>query len=75
MPKQDKKQDITIRSSASEYLTYVASFGDSVNNFEVRYEDENLWLTQKMLGILYDVGTNTINLVSFWNKQLFENFE
>lgn len=56
-----KKEIITIRSSAAEYLTYVASVGDSSDNFEVRYEDENIWLTQKMLAALYDVEVNTIN--------------
>ena len=56
-----KKENITIRSSAAEYLTYVASVGDSSDNFEVRYEDENIWLTQKMLAALYDVEVNTIN--------------
>ncbi len=59
MPK--KKDEITIRSSAAEYLTYVASVGDEEDNIEIRYEDENIWLTQKMMALLYDVGTNTIN--------------
>lgn len=44
MPK--KKNDITIHSSAVEYLTYMASVGDSNDSFEMRYEDENIWLTQ-----------------------------
>ena len=59
MPK--KKNDITIHSSAAEYLTYVASVGDSNDSFEMRYEDENIWLTQKMLATLYDVDVRTIN--------------
>lgn len=53
------KKDITIRSSAAEYLTYIASSGEV--GIEIRYEDENIWLTQKMLSTLYDVETNTIN--------------
>ena len=43
-----KKDEITIRSSAAEYLTYVASVGDQQDSIEMRYEDENIWLTQKM---------------------------
>ena len=56
-----RKTDITIHSSAAEYLTYVASVGDSNDSFEMRYEDENIWLTQKMLATLYDVNVRTIN--------------
>ena len=56
-----KKDEITIRSSAAEYLTYVASVGDQQDSVEMRYEDENIWLTQKMMATLYDVGSPTIN--------------
>ena len=56
-----KKKEVTIRSSAAEYLTYVASIGDETQNVEVRYEDENIWLTQKMLGVLFNVESHTIN--------------
>ena len=56
-----KKSDITIRSSAAEYLTFIAATGDSSQSFEMRYEDENIWLTQKMLAALYDVEIPTIN--------------
>ena len=56
-----KKDEILIRSSAAEYLTYVASVGDIEDVFEVRYENENIWLTQKMLSTLYDVDVRTIN--------------
>ena len=48
-----KKDEITIRSSAAEYLTYVASVGDQQDSIEMRYEDENIWLTQKMMATLY----------------------
>ena len=41
------KNKITNRSSAAEYLTYVASVGDQQDSIEMRYEDENIWLTQK----------------------------
>lgn len=56
-----KKDEITIRSSAAEYLTYIASIGDQQDSIEMRYEDENIWLTQKMMATLYDVGLPTIN--------------
>ena len=56
-----KKDEITIRSSAAEYLTYVASVGDQQDSIEMRYEDENIWLTQKMMAALYDVDVRTIN--------------
>ena len=56
-----EKDEITIRSSAAEYLTYVASVGDQQDSIEMRYEDENIWLTQKMMVTLYDVDVRTIN--------------
>ena len=56
-----KKDEITIRSSAAEYLTYVASVGNEQDSIEMRYEDENIWLTQKMMATLYDVSVAAIN--------------
>ena len=56
-----KRDEITIRSSAAEYLTYVASVGNQQGSIEMRYEDENIWLTQKMMATLYDVDVRTIN--------------
>lgn len=56
-----KKNEIAIHSSAAEYLTYVASIGDSADSMEIRYEDENIWLTQRMMAQLYDVSLPTIN--------------
>ena len=58
---EKKKGEITIRSSAAEYLTYVASVGDQQDSIEMRYEDENIWLTQKIMATLYDVDVRTIN--------------
>ena len=55
-----KKEEIAIRSSAAEYLTYVASVGDQQDSIEMRYEDENIWLTQKMMAQLYDVSVQNI---------------
>jgi len=54
-----KIKPVNIRSSAAEYLTYVSSTG--VSSIEIRYEDENIWLTQKLLAQLYDVDVRTIN--------------
>ena len=61
MDKNSKKKELALRSSAAEYLTFVASTGDSDESFEMRYEDENIWLTQKMMAALYDVDIRTIN--------------
>ncbi len=66
------KDEITIRSSTAEYLTYVASVGDQQDSIEMRYEDENIWLTQKMMATLYDVQTNTIN---YHIKKVFSDSE
>ncbi|NCC19700.1 cell filamentation protein Fic, partial [Candidatus Saccharibacteria bacterium] len=67
-----KKQAITIRSSAAEYLTFVAATGENSENIEMRYEDENIWLTQKMLATLYDVETHTVN---YHIKKIFADSE
>lgn len=64
------KNEITIRSSAAEYLTFIASTGDDDKNIEIRYEDENIWLTQKMMAVLYDVDVRTIN---YHIKKIFED--
>lgn len=71
MPKKTEKE-ITIRSSAAEYLTFIAATGDDRSSVEVRYEDENIWITQKMLAVLYEVETNTIN---YHIKKIFEDSE
>ena len=67
-----RQKEITIRSSAAEYLTFVAATGGSNESVEVRYEDENIWITQKMLAVLYEVETNTIN---YHIKKIFEDSE
>ena len=61
MDKNSKKKELALRSSAAEYLTFVASTGDSDESFEMRYEDENIWLTQKMMAALYDVDIRTMS--------------
>ena len=55
------KREITIRSSAAEYLTYVSATGDNPASIEMRYQDENVWLTQRMMAELYGVEVPTIN--------------
>jgi hypothetical protein len=61
-PKMPKKNEVSlVRSSAAEYLTYVAAGGHSESSVEMRYEDENIWLTQKMMATLYDVSVPAIN--------------
>ena len=55
-----KKDEITIRSSVAEYLTYVASVGNQHDSIEMCYENENIW-TQKMMAALYNVDVRTIN--------------
>ena len=67
-----KKDEVTIRSSAAEYLTYVASVGEQQDSVEMRYEDENIWLTRKMMATLYDVAVAAINQHL---KRVFEDGE
>ena len=56
-----KNTDITVKSSAAEYLTYIAATGDTPESYEMRYEDENIWLTQRMMAELYGVDVRTVN--------------
>ncbi len=57
-----KKTEVSlVHSSAAEYLTFVAAGGGSEARVEMRYEDENVWLTQKMMAALYDVSIPAIN--------------
>lgn len=67
--KKSNKQDI-VRSSAAEYLTFIAAHGDG--GIEAIYADENVWLTQKMMGILYNIETHTIN---YHLKKIFADSE
>ncbi len=61
MAENKRKKEPDIHSSAAEYLTFAASAGESNASFEMRYEDENIWLTQKMMAALYDVDVRTIS--------------
>ena len=61
MRKKRPLEEKSIRSAAAEYLTYIASAEGNPQSVEIRYEDENIWLTQKMLATLYGVEVHTIN--------------
>lgn len=61
MAKKKSSKEITIRSSAAEYLTFVSAIGDQPQSLELRYEDENIWLTQRLMAELYGVDVPTIN--------------
>ncbi len=56
-----RKENANLTSSVTEYLTYIAATGDSSNSVEMRYENENIWLTQRMMSELYNVDVRTIN--------------
>ena len=69
-PKSGKNAVSIVRSSAAEYLTFVATAGQG--GVEAVFADENVWLTQKMMGHLYDVETHTIN---YHLKKVFTDSE
>jgi len=70
-PKVPSKNEVAlVRSSAAEYLTFVAATGSG--GVEAVYADESIWLTQKMMGVLYDVETHTIN---YHLKKVFSDSE
>lgn len=48
-------------SSTAQYLTFIASTGADVQSVQMRYEDENIWLTQKMIAELYGVSVPAVN--------------
>ncbi|MEN9846400.1 MAG: hypothetical protein RIS36_1547 [Pseudomonadota bacterium] len=68
--KNKEKAPPTIRSSAAEYLTFVAASG--AGGVEAIYADEDVWLSQRMMGTLYDVETHTIN---YHLKKVFADSE
>jgi hypothetical protein len=70
LQKFNKQETSIVRSSAAEYLTFVAASGGG--GIEVVYADENIWLTQKFMGLLYDIETHTIN---YHLKKLFSDNE
>lgn len=68
--KTAKNEATIVRSSAAEYLTFVAAAGQG--GVEAVFADENVWLTQKMMGQLYDVDVRTIN---YHLKKVFNDSE
>jgi hypothetical protein len=70
MSQKKKKDEVSIRSSAAEYLTFIAASGEG--GIEAIYADEDVWLSQKMMGVLYAVETHTIN---YHLKKIFSDSE
>lgn len=70
MPKKKKQENSITRSSAAEYLTFITATGESDVN--AVYADENVWLTQKMMGVLYNVDVRTVN---YHLKKIFADEE
>ncbi len=71
MSKKVNKDEISIiRSSSAQYLTFIAATGDG--GVEAIYADENIWLSQKMMGMLYNVETHTVN---YHLKKIFTDSE
>jgi hypothetical protein len=68
MAKKSDKQ--LIRNSTTEFLMFTAQAGET--SIEARYEDETIWLSQKLMGELFEVGTNTIN---YHLKEIFKSGE
>ena len=64
--------DSSLKSSAVEFLTFVAATGGETNVIDIRYENENLWLTQKLIAELYGIGVNTVN---YHLRKLFSSGE
>jgi len=68
--KKIAKEVSIVSSSAAEYLTFVAASG--IGGIDAVYADENIWITQKMMGVLYDVDVRTIN---YHLKKIFSDSE
>ena len=73
MNKKKSRKTISItESSTAQYLTFVAATGEASHSIEMRYQDENIWLTQKMMAALYDV---TVPAINQHLKRIFEDAE
>lgn len=73
MARKKPVQDVNLaRSSAAEYLTFVAATGGDQQSIEMRYQDENIWLTQKMMAALYSI---TVSAVNQHLKRIFADHE
>ncbi|MBE2280663.1 MAG: virulence RhuM family protein [Ignavibacteriaceae bacterium] len=61
MPKkQSKNNSLMIRNSTAEFLMFTAD--TRADGIEVRYENETVWLSQKMMSVLFDCSTDNISL-------------
>ena len=60
------------KSSAAQFLTYVASTGAGGEKYEIRYENENIWMSQKMLAAVYGVAVPNI---AYHLRKLFADAE
>jgi hypothetical protein len=65
-----ENKNITIRNSTAEFLIFTAQAGEY--SIEARYEDETIWLSQKLMGELFQVETNTIN---YHLKEIYKSGE
>lgn len=73
MSKKKASHEVSItRSSTAEYLTFVAASGEASQSIEMRYQDENIWLTQKIIAVLYDV---TVPAINQHLKRIFDDAE
>ena len=75
MAKKQKKVNLELepqKSSAAQFLTYIASTGTGGEKYEIRYQDENIWMSQKMLAAVYGVEVNTVN---YHVKKIFADAE
>ena len=75
MPRKNRKDLVPVdpqKSSAAQFLTYVASTGAGGGKYEIRYEDENIWTSQKMLAEVYGVDLRT---VSYHINKIFKDAE
>ena len=60
------------KSSAAQFITYIALTGVGGEKYEIRYEDENIWMSQKMLAAVYGIEINSIN---YHIKKIFADAE
>ncbi|MFY8187076.1 MAG: virulence RhuM family protein [Flavobacterium sp.] len=65
-----KEKKLNIRNSTAEFLIFTTQTGE--NSIETRFEDETIWLSQKMMSTLFDVEVNTIN---YHLKEIFKSYE
>ena len=60
------------KSSAAQFLTYIASVGPVDEKYEIRYQNENIWMSQKILAQVYGVDLRT---VSYHINKIFKDAE